>query len=600
MTHDKVGILLVHGIGEQLEQGHLVGEASNIVLALEAALKADAKKNKGRQFTIGVAHHRRDPKRDLEARDPDAPLVVTVRWFDLKGGLLETKEFHFREAFWADLGEPATLMNNLKFWFWAFSMWAVRSMPFQGNKSEGRRKFMQSAKANSNILSASVRLQLLATAIVFMPIVAGLVLIGTLSKKLGFGGIRPLDFLVAYMSDIKLYQAAHWSGGNRMPDIDQPPRIAIRRRMVRTLVDMALDGHDRWYVVAHSLGTVVALNGLMETKHCLPNHLDEERWKLCKQKIDAEDNSLSGTEYVMHPRRPAWLQPRDVIARDMLFKKMRMLLTYGSPLDKFATLFPQVVPLNTEGLPRSATWINIYDPLDPVAGHLDAFEQAFAPGSGPVNRAHRAHWLLLLNHTLYLKHRPKPADLGPDDLKPVDWVADVMLTDTGGREAIAAPDGTFGLRNRGRCYDRFFGVIRAAEWTVVWMLFVFVVRYLWGVLGDYEKWGQQKGFSGTLGYFADHAVSAFHAMPLWMYWAAVLGALAALVAGILRIGYELLNDDQENRAPLKEAAQSMRSAKLLGPVDPTAQHVERGSVIQPVALLVAATVAAAWLFWKIW
>lgn len=45
---------------------------------------------------------------------------------------------------------------------------------------------------------------------------------------------------------------------------DEPPRAAIRRRMVPTMVDVAAAGYDRWYILAHSLGSVVAWNGLME------------------------------------------------------------------------------------------------------------------------------------------------------------------------------------------------------------------------------------------------------------------------------------------------------------------------------------------------
>ena len=42
---------------------------------------------------------------------------------------------------------------------------------------------------------------------------------------------------------------------------------------------MALGSYCRWYILAHSLGSVAAWNGLMETEHCLPNYLDEARWR---------------------------------------------------------------------------------------------------------------------------------------------------------------------------------------------------------------------------------------------------------------------------------------------------------------------------------
>jgi hypothetical protein len=581
MANERIGILLVHGIGEQLEQGHLVGEASNVVLALEAALKAEATADPSRKFTIGVAHHRRDPARDLEARDPQAPLVVTVRWFEAATGrLVETKEFHFREAFWADLDEPATLLNNISFWFWAFSMWAVRWMPWQGNKSEGRRKYMRPTAPASMPISVAVRVRLLLTAIVFMPIVAGLTLFGTLAKKLGFGESRLLEFLVAYMGDIKLYQATHWSGGNRMPDIDQPPRIAIRRRMVRTLVDMALDGHDRWYVLAHSLGTVVALNGLMETAHCLPNHLDRERWNLCQQRFPTAATGMGGTEYVMQPRRPAWLAPTDVIDRAALFAGLRLLLTYGSPLDKFATLFPQVVPINQDGLPPSASWINIYDPLDPVAGHLQVFEGAFRPGAGPINRAHHANPVLLLNHTLYLKQRPARID------RPVDWVANVLLSDRAGAAPLEAPSGAYGLQDRGKPYRAAFAVLRGLEWALVWVLFVFFIRFAWGFIEQFDDWTKTEGLGQAIGWVLALFADSLRDLPWWLCRAFVVGAMVALGAGILRIAYEWWRNDQLNRMGMMEAETPAKTLALTGAT--LTEREQRGTWLQPAALLAGA------------
>ena len=48
--------------------------------------------------------------------------------------------------------------------------------------------------------------------------------------------------------------------------------------MIRTIADTALLNYDRWYVMAHSLGSVVAFNGLMETSYAWPGYLDRGRW----------------------------------------------------------------------------------------------------------------------------------------------------------------------------------------------------------------------------------------------------------------------------------------------------------------------------------
>ena len=59
---------------------------------------------------------------------------------------------------------------------------------------------------------------------------------------------------------------------------DEPPRAAIRRRMIRAMIEVAEADYDRWYIIAHSLGTVVAWNGLMEIQQTLPNYIGETCW----------------------------------------------------------------------------------------------------------------------------------------------------------------------------------------------------------------------------------------------------------------------------------------------------------------------------------
>ncbi len=580
-TIERIGVLLAHGIGEQLEQSHLVGEASNIILALEAALRAEqataerAKHGLSRKFILSVQHHRRDPSRPLESRDPVAPLIVTVRYYDANTDrILETKEIHFREVFWADLDEENTLLNNLRFWFWTFSMWAVRWMPWQGNHSDARDWFLRSTKpagAKEAIIGLGTRWQLLGTAVVFAPIAAALALLGTLSKKLGFGDLKLLDLMISYVGDVKLYQASHWSGGNRMPDIDQPPRIAIRRRMVRAMVDMALDGHDRWYILAHSLGTVIGLNGVMETQHCLPNHLDRERWELCQQRFRTSGNDPVPEEYAMHPRRPAWLQPTDMLDRMQLLAGLRLFLTYGSPLDKFATLFPQVVPINKDGLPAHTAWINVYDPVDPVAGHLDYFDNAAHPGSGPVNRSYRAHPVLLLNHTNYLKQGPKRRD------RLVDWAANILLNDRAGDPPIEAPGREFGA-TEGGFWSRFLlGIWRTAQWGLVWAVFVYLIAVADLFLDRFKEWESQKGFLAIVHWLRKLLCDSAIAMPTWMLKALIAGLAVALVAGLMRFVKELAKSDQRDRLFLE--IWRARIAKIFANMPIPPELLGRGDIL---------------------
>ena len=110
--------------------------------------------------------------------------------------------------------------------------------------------------------------------------------------------------------------------------------------MVGVLVYMAMESDHRWYLLAHSQGTVLAFNGLMETQQALPNDLDQQLWQDCESAIGAITNAPLTPDEIskMMPRRPVWLRAEDGIDRRALFAKLKGVMTYGSPLEKFAVL----------------------------------------------------------------------------------------------------------------------------------------------------------------------------------------------------------------------------------------------------------------------
>lgn len=108
-----------------------------------------------------------------------------------------------------------------------------------------------------------------------------------------------------------------------------------------------------------------------------------------------------------------------MINRALLFKRLRGFFTYGSPLDKFAYLWPRNVPLNPEEravFSNDFEWINVYDDTDPVGGHLDhapypeldatSETRRDAPAVIPENLAYRACPVLLFSHIRYLQFKP--------------------------------------------------------------------------------------------------------------------------------------------------------------------------------------------------
>ncbi len=113
----RIGILLVHGIGEQRRFEHLEGEARNIA----AALQDDPTLESARVevHTSSTAAFAAE-QQTWQAEDV-APVMVEVT--DAAGSVTE---LHFREVWWADLDEPATLRVRIKFWMWGLSMWSLR------------------------------------------------------------------------------------------------------------------------------------------------------------------------------------------------------------------------------------------------------------------------------------------------------------------------------------------------------------------------------------------------------------------------------------------------------------------------------------------
>ena len=66
------------------------------------------------------------------------------------------------------------------------------------------------------------------------------------------------------------------------------------------------------------------------------------------------------------PPIPAGRVGEDVVVyRDQLFAKFHGLLTYGSPLDKFAAIWPPTVAINRhwQAFPPEAIWIRLFSRL---------------------------------------------------------------------------------------------------------------------------------------------------------------------------------------------------------------------------------------------
>jgi hypothetical protein len=396
---ENVGVILVHGIGEQRRFEHLEAETRKIVDAIIANY-GQRRRDVTPTLTLGTGDTFLGGQ-STWVSGAEAPLHVIVE--------LETKlvDIAFHEVWWADINEKLTLGKQVRFWAWGLSLPGIATH---------NTRFLPGAAAmrppsRSGELTWWHRVRIAYISILFGFSACSIALINLILKRLSFSPVLSTGVIVNYLSAVKIYNQDKRAGGSTMDGPDEPPRAAIRRRMVRCMIDVALHGYDRWYVVAHSLGTVVAWNGLMETEQALPNYLDQARWNDVTRTPLFVNSPAAFDINAMMPNRPAWLGSREMIDRDVLFEKFRGLLTYGSPLERFCALWSSMVLINNKEDPfhEHAEWINVYDPTDPVGTWIEDFDPTPIPPArpghtklAPHNFPCRSSPILLLSHICYL------------------------------------------------------------------------------------------------------------------------------------------------------------------------------------------------------
>lgn len=157
--------------------------------------------------------------------------------------------------------------------------------------------------------------------------------------------------LVQYMGDVAAYVSAHWL--DRFNDLRKKIKEAAfkQAQAVYSVAD-----YQRIAMVGHSLGSVITYDTLNA---------------LINEDVIGKAKDLAGN-------------PLDVVGRT------KLLLTFGSPLDKTAFIFAtqwanttatrealaaSLQPLISEYLPyRNIKWINVHAPRDIVCAHLDFYD----------------------------------------------------------------------------------------------------------------------------------------------------------------------------------------------------------------------------------
>jgi hypothetical protein len=427
-----VGVLVVHGIGEQKRFETTRQVARSVMAGLQA-------RNDGAHFSLIDRASNSDgiPMTCPRIDRPSSPFMIACR---AKGSTDKTFVY-LHEVWWSDLGAPATISEQFRFWLWGLGQWGAKVV-WKSHFAKAKDSVASDPKAQSTNntdlfmepptrfkdVRDDAQIAYARPLPRFMLFLTGLYALLTLFSWEGvkrvFSWLSSAagspSILTSYVGDVRIYTQGPGKGGGNITDIGQPWRATIRRRMISQLVAMAERDYARWYVMAHSLGSIVAFNAVQEPEWNLPNYLDPghaERLRTGRPDLWVDRPPATGEPVPdlnkMMPRRPIWLSENDRISRSGLFKNFCGLITYGSPLDKFAALWPRIVPINRQRnvFSADADWINLSDATDPVGADIEAFEAGWSFGTSadrsPFNIRVKASPFFLLAHIRYFGS-PKP------------------------------------------------------------------------------------------------------------------------------------------------------------------------------------------------
>jgi hypothetical protein len=409
----RVGLLVVHGIGEKKR----FETADALARSLAGTLAA---RDKAPRFALIDRTSQRTAEELVcpSANPSDSPYEIVVA-----GDAGGRTHIHIHEVWWADLGVSDSLSDQGRFWIWALGQWRARINRVThlagGSNTDLLMvgpKFARQVSTDSEAPRRSifwVRLLLAAWGVAaFLTFFSWNVVKQVLSWISPYIGSSSL--ITQYVGHVRVYTQDQPPGGGSLVDVGQPWRATIRRRMVAECVAMAERDYDRWYLLGHSQGSVLAFNAVQETEWCLPNYLQPAQAERLRKTalwthapyIPPPHSHAPDLDHMM-PRRPVWLERDEGVSREHLFARFRGLLTYGSPLDKFATLWPRIVSLNKQRdvFPHQADWVNLWDATDPIGACLTAFSDPDTawPKGGPANVHVRASPLFLYSHIRYLQ-----------------------------------------------------------------------------------------------------------------------------------------------------------------------------------------------------
>jgi pimeloyl-ACP methyl ester carboxylesterase len=392
---ERVGLMLIHGIGDQPRGEHL----KNVVESIASALRTEHGKDR---VTVTV-------NSPFGSRGHVTIVAVPADDYPRTAGPLEDRRgviIDIRESWWRDLAENPTLGAIAKFWWWAMTFCSARKrIPEDTPRSL--------APTSATVVGGRVRLttrlamfaKTTAFFVILLPIHLGFQLLAVFPL---FQRIHFLRTVFAYLNSVRLYQEPKNSSARIVENFFECRRLSILRRALNEAAFFASRKEfDRWYVFGHSLGSVVAHNLLnlspQAIARLLPDWADSTnpgadffKGDSVHPLLDLDDPNI--------PAHPSWYPDEYGIDADRFFANCAGLLTYGSPLETFAQFWPDIVMTRRDAVMHpDFQWLNLYDPIDMVASPITSLPPL---GHAAVeNVSVSTHPFFFLAHTSYLSRK---------------------------------------------------------------------------------------------------------------------------------------------------------------------------------------------------
>jgi hypothetical protein len=198
---ERVGVIVVHGIGDQKRGDHL----EQVVRPLVEGFGDDDVGRAGRRVTVHTPL----------VGDTPASVQIDVGWRD-RAGRAHLTEITVHEVHWADINEPNSIGKGLRFWLWGLSAWLSPGKFDVGENNVFTRTMATprfKGRDPTKQLMLGDRISLFVVGWLFLLAAPPILVADFLAKKV-FGTTLPasLQTIVSYVSAVKLYTQERRTG----------------------------------------------------------------------------------------------------------------------------------------------------------------------------------------------------------------------------------------------------------------------------------------------------------------------------------------------------------------------------------------------------